>query len=25
MTRLKTIVYNWKPAKVWGDLIKEPD
>jgi glyceraldehyde-3-phosphate dehydrogenase [NAD(P)+] len=23
MTRLKTIVYNWKPAKVWGDLIKE--
>jgi glyceraldehyde-3-phosphate dehydrogenase [NAD(P)+] len=24
MTRLKTIVYNWKPAKVWGDLIKEP-
>jgi glyceraldehyde-3-phosphate dehydrogenase [NAD(P)+] len=25
MTRLKTIVYNWRPAKVWGDLIKEPD
>ena len=25
MTRLKTIVYNWKPAKVWADLIKEPD
>ena len=25
MTRLKTIVYNWKPAKVWGDLIKESD
>ena len=24
MTRLKTIVYNWKPAKVWADLIKEP-
>lgn len=24
MTRLKTIVHNWKPAKVWGDLIKEP-
>jgi glyceraldehyde-3-phosphate dehydrogenase [NAD(P)+] len=23
MTRLKTIVYNWKPAKVWGDLITE--
>ena len=23
MTRLKTIVYNWKPAKVWGDIIKE--
>jgi glyceraldehyde-3-phosphate dehydrogenase [NAD(P)+] len=23
MTRLKTIVYNWKPAKVWADLIKE--
>jgi glyceraldehyde-3-phosphate dehydrogenase [NAD(P)+] len=23
MTRLKTIVYNWKPAKVWGDLISE--
>jgi glyceraldehyde-3-phosphate dehydrogenase [NAD(P)+] len=25
MTRLKTIVYNWKPAKVWGDLIKDSD
>ena len=25
MTRLKTIVYNWKPAKVWADLIKEPE
>ena len=24
MTRLKTIVYNWKPAKVWADLIVEP-
>jgi glyceraldehyde-3-phosphate dehydrogenase [NAD(P)+] len=23
MTRLKTIVYNWKPAKVWADLVKE--
>jgi len=22
MTRLKTIVYNWKPAKVWADLIR---
>ena len=22
MTRLKTVVYNWKPAKVWADLIK---
>jgi len=22
MTRLKTIVYNWKPAKVWADLMK---
>jgi glyceraldehyde-3-phosphate dehydrogenase [NAD(P)+] len=22
MTRLKTIVYNWKPAKVWADLVK---
>jgi acyl-CoA reductase-like NAD-dependent aldehyde dehydrogenase len=22
MTRLKTIVYNWRPAKVWADLIK---
>jgi glyceraldehyde-3-phosphate dehydrogenase [NAD(P)+] len=25
MTRLKTIVYNWRPAKVWADLIKESD
>jgi acyl-CoA reductase-like NAD-dependent aldehyde dehydrogenase len=24
MTRLKTIVYNWRPAKVWNDLLKEP-
>jgi len=23
MTRLKTIVYNWKPAKVWTDLMKD--
>lgn len=23
MTRLKTIVYNWRPAKVWADLTKE--
>lgn len=22
MTRLKTIVYNWRPAKVWADLVK---
>jgi len=22
MTRLKTIVYNWKPARVWADLRK---
>jgi glyceraldehyde-3-phosphate dehydrogenase [NAD(P)+] len=22
MTRLKTIVYNWKPAKVWSDLME---
>lgn len=22
MTRLKTIVYNWRPAKVWADLTK---
>lgn len=22
MTRLKTIVYNWKPAKVWADLLE---
>ena len=25
MTRLKTIVYNWKPARVWADLMKEPN
>ena len=25
MTRLKTIVYNWRPAKVWADLIKESE
>jgi len=25
MTRLKTIVYNWKPAKVWADLMKDQD
>jgi len=24
MTRLKTIVYNWRPAKVWADLVKDP-
>jgi glyceraldehyde-3-phosphate dehydrogenase [NAD(P)+] len=24
MTRLKTIVYNWRPARVWADLVKEP-
>jgi len=23
MTRLKTIVYNWRPAKVWADLVKD--
>ncbi|MFH0848782.1 MAG: aldehyde dehydrogenase family protein [archaeon] len=23
MTRLKTIVYNWRPAKVWADLMNE--
>ena len=23
MTRLKTIVHNWKPAKVWADLVKD--
>jgi glyceraldehyde-3-phosphate dehydrogenase [NAD(P)+] len=23
MTRLKTIVFNWKPAKIWADLQKE--
>jgi glyceraldehyde-3-phosphate dehydrogenase [NAD(P)+] len=22
MTKLKTIVYNWKPARVWTDLQK---
>jgi len=22
MTRLKTIVYNWKPARVWSDLVE---
>jgi len=22
MTRLKTIVYNWKPAKVWADIVE---
>ncbi|HUO41659.1 MAG TPA: aldehyde dehydrogenase family protein, partial [Methylomirabilota bacterium] len=22
MTRLKTIVYNWRPAKVWSDLLE---
>ena len=25
MTRLKTVVYNWKPARVWADLMKEQD
>ena len=25
MTRLKTIVYNWRPAKVWNDLLKKPE
>ncbi len=25
MTRLKTIVYNWRPAKVWADLVKKTD
>ena len=25
MTRLKTIVYNWRPAKVWSDLVTKPD
>ena len=25
MTRLKTIVYNWRPARVWNDLLKEPE
>jgi len=25
MTRLKTIVYNWRPAKVWNDLLKETE
>jgi hypothetical protein len=23
MTCLKTIVYNWKPARVWADLVRE--
>jgi len=23
MTRLKTIVYNWRPARVWADLIND--
>jgi glyceraldehyde-3-phosphate dehydrogenase [NAD(P)+] len=23
MTRLKTIVYNWRPARVWDDLMKK--
>ncbi|HUK27133.1 MAG TPA: aldehyde dehydrogenase family protein [Candidatus Acidoferrales bacterium] len=23
MTRLKTIVHNWKPAKVWADLVND--
>ena len=23
MTRLKTIVYNWRPARVWADLVKD--
>ena len=25
MTRLKTVVYNWRPAKVWADLMKDQD
>ena len=25
MTRLKTVVYNWRPAKVWADLMKDRD
>ena len=25
MTRLKTVVFNWRPAKVWADLIKEKE
>ena len=25
MTRLKTIVYNWRPARVWSDLVANPD
>jgi acyl-CoA reductase-like NAD-dependent aldehyde dehydrogenase len=25
MTRLKTIVYNWRPAKVWSDLVNQAD
>jgi glyceraldehyde-3-phosphate dehydrogenase [NAD(P)+] len=24
MTKLKTIVYNWKPAKVWADVGRTP-
>ena len=23
MTRLKTIVYNWRPARVWSDLLEK--
>jgi glyceraldehyde-3-phosphate dehydrogenase [NAD(P)+] len=25
MTRLKTIVYNWRPAGVWADLIEKQE
>lgn len=25
MTRLKTVVYNWRPARVWSDLVKDQD
>jgi glyceraldehyde-3-phosphate dehydrogenase [NAD(P)+] len=25
MTRLKTIVYNWRPARVWADLTRKAD
>jgi len=25
MTRLKTIVYNWRPARVWNDLLQKPE